>query len=63
MNIELQIYIIINQIIMLKIYDILNIKFLFIFKSQLIRRFNDELNKKLITYIIYSYLTINDYMK
>ena len=63
MNIELQIYIIINELLTLKIYDILSIESLLIFKSQLIREFNDELNRRLITHVIYFYLIVNNYMK
>ena len=63
MNIESQIYTVINELLALKICNTLDIKSLFIFKSQLIREFNDELSKRLITHVIYSCLIVNDYMK
>ena len=63
MNIESQIYTIIDELLALKVCDILDIKSLLIFKSQSIREFNDELSRRSITHIIYSHLTVNDYIK
>ena len=63
MNIKSQIYTIIDELLTLKICDVFNITSIFIFKFKSIRNFNNEFNKRLITYVIYSRFIVNEHTK
>ena len=60
-DIDSQVYIVIDENLTMQICDILNIKSIFLFKSRSIRDFNKELSRHLITHTIYFYLIVNDY--
>ena len=62
-NIDSQVYIAIDENLTIQICDILNIKFIFLFKSRSIRNFNKKLSKYFITHAIYFCLIVNDYKK
>ncbi len=60
-DIEAADYLFIDEVIAQIIYDQLQIKSLTLIKAKSIREFNDHYAKKLITYIIYSNLTVQDH--
>ncbi len=54
-------YSFINEVITQIVYDQLQIKFLTLIKAKLIQEFNDHYAKKLITYVIYLNLMIQNH--
>jgi len=56
-------YSFIDELIAQNVCDHLKIKSLSLIKLKSIRKFDDHYAKKLITYAIYSNLTVQDYMK
>ncbi len=61
-DIEAAEYSFINKVIAQIVYDQLQIKSLTLIKAKSIREFNDYYAKKLITYVIYLNLTVQDHM-
>ena len=61
-DIEAAEYSFINEVIAQIVYDQLQIKSLTLIKAKSIREFNDYYAKKLITYVIYLNLTVQDHM-
>ncbi len=61
-DIEAAKYSFINEVIAQIVYDQLQIKSLTFIKAKSIREFNDYYAKKLITYVIYLNLTVQDHM-
>ncbi len=61
-NIEAADYSFIDEVIMQIVYDQLQIKFLTLIKAKSIQEFDDHYVKKLITYVIYLNLTVQDHM-
>ncbi len=55
-------YSFIDEVIAQIVCDQLQIEFLTLIKAKSIREFNDHYAKKLITHVIYSNLTVQDYM-
>ena len=62
-DIEAADYSFIDELIVQNVYDHLQIEALSLIKLKSIRKFNDHYAKKLITYAIYSNLTVQDHMK
>ncbi len=61
-DIEAADYLFIDEVIAQIVCDQLQIKSLTLIKAKLIREFDDHYAKKLITHVIYSNLTVQDYM-
>jgi len=61
-DIEVADYSFIDEVIAQIVYDQLQIEFLTLIKAKSIREFDDHYAKKLITHVIYSNLTVQDYM-
>ncbi len=62
-NTEAANYLFINELTAQNVCDYLQIESLSLIKLKSIREFNDHYAKKLITYAIYSNLTVQDHMK
>jgi len=60
-DIEAADYSFINEVIMQIVYDQLQIESLTLIKAKLIQEFNDHYAKKLIIYVIYLNLTVQDH--
>ncbi len=61
-NIKAADYSFIDEVIAQIVYDQLQIKSLTLIKAKSIQEFDDHYAKKLITHVIYSNLTVQDYM-
>ena len=61
-DIEAADYLFIDEVIVQIVYDQLQIEFLTLIKAKSIREFDDHYAKRLITYVIYLNLTVQDHM-
>ncbi len=61
-NIEAADYLFIDEVIVQIVYDQLQIELLTLIKMKSIREFDDHYVKRLIIYVIYSNLTVQDHM-